>query len=253
MASKTHIEKSDLNLFGQSPSLLFQFILSEFLTAFKLVQRIEKSYHEMENLLIKRRLMGAVDESLNQLLASIVGLTGTSIINEDPSPWATQKGCLSKLRHYCNPFVKLEQPEEKTVENINICVSKAFHSALQAREVILYLQLESHKPKHIPDYAMLYQLLDRLIDNLNRVSRLLLRVILQFRNDENVVFFMLRNRESFDTLYKTNFVSKIFRKMYPNGIEEVGQLLMKKYSERGFNNLLNTIAKKISELAAIAS
>jgi hypothetical protein len=241
-------EKADSNLFGQSPSLCFQFILSEFIETFKEVQVIEDVYKEMESLLIKRRLLADVDHLLRELLESIIKLAGSAVINEEIFSWNTRKGCLSKLRHYCYPFVNQFENKESTVVNLNICVSKAFHSALQAREVILYLHQEDQNAKKMPDYAMLYQLLDRLIDNINRASRLILRVIIRFREDENVVYFLLRNKEELDAIYKTNFVTKLFRKMYPDGVEEAGQLLMKKYSERGFTKLLNTIAGKISNV-----
>ncbi|MFT4551691.1 MAG: hypothetical protein ACI9S8_000307 [Chlamydiales bacterium] len=248
VSSEIQTEKQGLNLFGQSPSLCFQFILAEFIETYKEVQTIENIYKEMESLLIKRRLLADVDHLLRELLDCIIKLSGSAIINEDSFSWISRKGCLSKLRQYCYPFVNLLDNKESTIVNLNICVSKAFHSALQAREVILYLRQEDQSAKKMPDYAMLYQLLDRLVDNINRASRLILRVIIRFREDENVVYFLLRNKDQLDAIYKTNFVTKLFRKMYPDGVEEAGQLLMRKYSERGFTKLLNTIAGKIAHV-----
>lgn len=248
MSAKIQTEKQEVNLFGQSPSLFFQFILAEFLATYKEVLEVENTYKEMEALLIKRRLLADVDHLLEQLLQTITNLTGSEIINEHSPSWGTTKGALSKLRHNCYPFVQQFDSKEKSVVNLNVCVSKAFHSALQAKEVILYLKQENHSVRKMPDFSMLYQLLDRLIDNINRASRLILRIIIHFRDDENVVYFLLRHKDALNDVYKTDFVTKLFRKMYPEGIEEAGQLLMKKYSERGFNNLLNTIATKISDL-----
>ncbi len=250
MPSQVENDKRDLNLYGQDPSLLFQFILAEFIFTFTEVQRMEVVYKEMETLLITGRFLANVDSHLDKLLSSVTQLTGSSMINEHISPWDSKSGSLSKLRHHCYPFVNRSDSKDKSIVNLNICVSKAFHSSLQAREIIIYLQQEKHNVKGVPDYAMLYQLLDRLIDNINRVSRLILRIIIQYRDNENVVYFLLRKRDELNTLYKTDLVSKIFRKMYPNEVEEAGQLLMKKYSDRGFKNLLNAIATKIAELGS---
>lgn len=242
------MDKQNPNLFGHNPSLLFQFILFEFIAAYKEVQEIEKNYKNLESFLIKNRLISSEDSYLELLLHSITKLSGSSSVNENILFWGPQKGSLNKLRHYSYPFVKQFDSKETTVINLNICVSKAFHSALQAREVIFYLQQESHKAKKMPDYVMLYQLIDKLIDNINRASRLILRIIMRFREDENIVYFLLRNKDALDRIYKINFTTKLFRKMYPNGIEEAKNLLTKKYSERGFSNLLASIEKKISSL-----
>lgn len=248
MPTKTQDDKQNFNLFEQSPSLHFQFILAEFISTHKEVQDIENTYKKMETLLIQQRLLANVDHMLDQLLHSITNLTGSTIIQEHCFSWDAQKGSLSKLRHYCYPFVNRFDSQEKTVINLNVCVSKAFHSALQAREIILHLQQENQSTKKTPDYTVLYQLLDKLIDSINRTSRLILQVIFLFREDENVIYFLLRNKDLLNNIYKTTFIEKLFRKMYPKGIEEAGQMLTKKYSKRGFHNLLNAIARKISNL-----
>ena len=241
-------EKQDLHFFAQSPALLFQFILSEFLQTYQSVQEIDSIYKEMETLLIKRRLLADAKNCLVALLDRIDEISGSSSIDDAAFSWNLQRGSLNKLRHYCFPFVNQFEAKEGVVVNLNICVSKAFHTALQIKEVIIYLIQENNQSKKIPDYAMLYQLLDRLIDNINRASRLILRIILSFREDENIVYFLLRKRAEFDHSYKTSFVAKLFAKMYPEGVEEAGRLLIKRYSKRGFKHLLNNITRKISEI-----
>ena len=73
---------------------------------------------------------------------------------------------------------------------------------------------------------------------------------MMYHEDENVVYFLLRNKEDFDVIYKTHFINKVFQKMFAEDSNGAGQLLLTKYSERGFENLLNTIAEKISALGA---
>ncbi len=253
--TELHHIKQDFNIYGQSPSLLLQFILSEFICTFYEIQFLEKTYKEMEIYLIKKRLQGDSREDLKNILDSTIRLIGATIMDETALPWDSQKGSLNKLRQYCYSFVPFHSKtkSEKSVVNFSTCVSNAFHSALQARELLQYFLREMNlEEKKVPEYAMLYQLFDKLIDNINRGSRLLLHIIMEYRNDENVVYFLLRHNEAFNTMYGSRFVIKIFKKMYPNGIEDVGQFLMKKYSERGFSNLLNTIATKISEISELS-
>ncbi len=241
---------TNLNIYCQSNSLLFQFILAEFLSSFKKVQEIENAYDQMESNLIKQRLRGGANSYLTQLLHAIPALTGSQmvIVSEQSVSWAAEKGSLNKLRHYCYLFTNRSSAEDKDIINMNVCVSKAFHSSLQSREVILSLQREPQDSNRVPNYVALYQLLDRLIDNMRRVSRLILRIIMQYREDENVLYFLLRHREKFDALYKTEFVVKILKKMYPKGIKEAGSLILEKYAKRGFDNLLSSISTHMSKL-----
>lgn len=249
------IEEQNLNIYCQSNSLLFQFILADFLKTFSHIQEVERIYDQMEATLIKRRLHGGVEHYLTELLSILPSLTGSQsvIASEISFPWTAEKGSLNKLRHYCYLFVHRSKSEDKDIANMNVCVSKAFHSALQCREVILSLQQESLENTSVPSYVTLYQLLDRLIDNMRRVSRLILRILIQYRTDENVLYFLLRHREDFDRLYKTQFVIKILKKMYPRGIKEAGELLVEKYSRRGFDSIIPAINHQIEEMHAYAA
>jgi len=182
--------EANLNVYSQSTSLLFQFILSEFIVSSKQVQEIERTYDEMESLLIKQRLEGDVEIYLTKLLDLTPSLTGSQIVivNEQTFPWTHHKGSLNKLRHYCY-LLSHKSPEQTDILNMNVAVSKAFHSALQIREVIFSLQRQYNDPNRIPNYVSLYQLLDRVIDNMRRASRLILRILIQFKEDEKCASF----------------------------------------------------------------
>lgn len=243
--------EANLNIYSQSTSLLFQFILSEFIVSSKKVQEIERIYDQMESLLIKQRLEGDVEVYLSELLDLIPTLTGSQIVivNEQTFPWTHHKGSLNKLRHYCY-LLSHRSPEQIDILNMNVAVSKAFHSALQIREVIFSLQRQCEDPNRIPNYVSLYQLLDRVIDNMRRASRLILRILIQFKEDENVLLFLLKYKTDFDRLYKTQFVSRILKKMFSKGAEEAEALLKEKYAERGFHNLIDSITHQMSSLDA---
>ncbi len=244
------VKEPGLNAYAQSDSLLFQFILSEFLISFQKIREVEEVYRNMEELLIKKRLQADVSEHLTGLLELIRVLTGSHMMvaNEQSFSWTHAKGCLNKLRHYCY-LLSHRQADRADVTHMNVCVSKAFHGALQAREIIFSLQRRNPEDQRVPNYVSLYQLLDRLLDNVNRVSRLILKILFRYREDENVLFFLLGHQRDFDFLYQTEFVLKILKKMYPRGgVKEVKELLEKKYAERGFYGLVETISERVAFL-----
>ena len=178
----------NLNIYCQNKSLLFQFILAEFLTSFQKVQKIEEHYEKMEILLIKQRFSGNVNIELKVLLELLPTLTGSQmvVVNEQTFPWTHGKGSLNKLRHYCYLFAGASGQENPDIINMNICASKAFHSALQSREVLFSLQRENLEKSHVPSYMALYQFLDKMIDNMQRISRIILRLLFRCKEDENV-------------------------------------------------------------------
>lgn len=240
----------NLNIYCQSRGLLFQFILSEFLTSYSKVNEIEGIYSSIESELIKNRLQADIESSLSQTLTLIPMLTGAQmeITDEQTFPWTHNKGSLNKLRYYCFLF------GQKNIENpdavkMNICVSKAFHSALQLREVILSLQHQILDGT-VPNYVSLYHLLDKLIDNMRLASRLILKLLIQYKDDENILYFLLKNQKDFDVVYDTPFVAKVLKKMYPEGLKFAKDLIVEKYVKRGFGYLIGFISKKMAELEA---
>ncbi|MCH9634159.1 MAG: hypothetical protein S4CHLAM7_09020 [Chlamydiae bacterium] len=247
------VHDQSLNVYSQSTSLLFQFILFEFITSSKKIQDIENIYSQLESLLIKHRLQADVDLYLNQLLDFMPFLTGSQMViaNEQTFPWTHQKGSLNKLRHYCY-LLSHKFSDKGDVLNMNIAVSKAFHSALQIREVIFSLQRQSEDPQRVPNYVSLYHLLDKLIDNMRRASRLILRILIQFKDDENVLFFLLQHRTDLDQLYKTQFVARILKKMFSDGSKGAEEFLKLRYQERGFHHLIDSITNQISSVDACA-
>lgn len=235
----------NLNIYCQSKSLLFQFILSEFLITYRKIIEIEKIYLEMEALLIKKRLSADISEYLDKILDVLPFLTGAQMVvaHEQIFPWTHGKGSLNKLRNYCYLFSQ-NSHNEVDIESMNVSVSKGFHSALQMREVILSLKRQA-VDKEVPNYISLYQLIDKLLDNMRKVSRLVLKVLISFKKDENILLFLLKYQTDFDDIYKTKFVLKILMKMYPEGIKHAKDLLIEKYAKRGFSNLLESISTQM--------
>ena len=242
-------QEINLNIYCQSHSLLFQFVLSEFLISYKQVQRIDTIYQQMDSVLAQQKLQETLAFSLSKLLELLPFLTGSHmvVIHEQTFPWVNAKGSLNKLRHYCY-LLSHRYSDESDILNINMCVSKTFHSALQVREIIFSLQRQYKDFHNTSNYHSLYQLLEHLISNFKRVSRLIVKALILFKEDENILFFLLRHKSDFDQVYHTDFVAKILKKMFPQGLQAAAEFITRKYTQRGFSNLLEPLLNQVTQL-----
>lgn len=211
------------NAYHQNNSLLFQFILAEFLDVYQEIRKIE----------------ALKNEGYETLGASLVKLVGASRDYMRFFAWNFSDGTLSKLKNYCALFSENADGEEKEPIAIQHYADKAWGSCLQATDLLLELPEER---------ATIALTIEKGCNAVHRFAKLIVRVITQFRDDENVVFFVLKHHQKFDALFGSRFISKLFSRMYPKGIKEVRHFLLKKYEARGFENILPTIEAKITEI-----
>ena len=118
-------------------------------------------------------------------------------------------------------------------------------------EILRGIQSE---PKEIPlKRPKLTPMLDKISTIMSRIARLIGQVSLQFSDDENVIFFLLRHHNQLDALMGQGYANKLLKKMHPKGTQEVGRFLMKRYSARGFVNILPAITAKITRTSPASS
>lgn len=207
-----------INAYHLSHSLLFQFILSEMLTAHQDVQVAVMKKNDFKTLLSK--------------------LTGSHQEFVKPMAWGGGDGTLSKLSRYCAYFSQFVDPADKKLRALHLNANKAWLIGLDCLHLIFddrgldEVQLELHK----------------LSLAIKHLGRLVVKVIEEFADDENVIFFVLRHFEQFDEHFGNGFVAKLFKKMYKGGRDEAARMLSTKYSKRGFVHLLPIIATRMAEL-----
>jgi len=221
-------------------SLLFQFILGEFLESYELTQQLDILCNRKQTPLGSQQVMDR-EENLSQVEVILSKLVGSARDYMRLFSWNFTDGALQKLKMYCSLFLQHVDTDEKELIALQHYADKIWQSYLNALDTLR----EDPKDRH----AFLANI-DKASSAMNRFSKLISRLIHQFRDDENVIFFVLRNRVQFDKLYGNRFVARLFLKLYPKGFREIQLFLLKKYSERGFDNLLFTISSKMSELEA---
>lgn len=234
-----------VNSYHQNNSLLFQFILVEFLEVYTEIQKLdalcsrtptplpngEDACREIENNI----------PSIQQILVKLVGPTRDYM---RLFSWNFSEGLLSKLRTYCSLFLQNADTDEKELIAIQHYAEKIWQTCLQATDAL----------HEIPqDRSSVFTALEKSSSAMQRFAKLITRLIHQFKDDENVIFFIMRNYKIFDKLYGQRFIIKLFTKIYPKGMKDVQQLLVKKYSERGFENVLPYIYNLVAEIETAQS
>ena len=249
MSEQDSLTKESWITYDQSEGVLLQFILSEFLSTHKQLANIEKLYRQLEAQLVSNRLNSdGVQEQLLELYEALTSLTHSALSVESHFPWSADIGSLTKLRRFCFRLSARLSDTVPASANLGVCVSKGFHSVIQAREVIVGLQPGSSSNRGAPNFPGLYQFIDKFLDNMRRASRLILQLLMSFNDDENVILFLLKNQESFEKVYRPKILSKLFSKMYKNGITEAKDFLINSFSGRGFDHLLPQITQQLRAL-----
>jgi hypothetical protein len=252
VSSKIGGNQSHFNAYLHNNSLLFQFILTELICAFRLIKEVNQLSNELKEDLHSNRS----EEVFYNLKSCISKLAGSSQEYMRFFSWNNEDGALAKLKNNCAYFSQNSEYEEKDIRNLHRFAHKAWLLCLRALDMMRLIEHESlldePNSEESPDshLALLMQTIHKVNLSIERVAALIVRLFTQFREDENVVFFLLRYKEQLNELYGTNFVFKLLLQMYPKGLKQASHFLLKKYAGRGFDNLLPIIASKISELEA---
>jgi len=85
---------------------------------------------------------------------------------------------------------------------------------------------------------------------LKEIRALLLDELITFRDDENVLFFLLRHQAEFDHVYSASMVSKTLETLFAEGLGAASNFLTGRFERRGFYHLIPLISQKIERLAS---
>lgn len=248
------MHRPHLSGYHQNNSLLFQFILSELVRSYRVVQEMNEHAKELSQSflqpLLKKRSDGfllAIKECINKLVGSSQEYYSIFFCHQE-------EGFLAKLKYNSVFFSQNCGEEDKEALGLHRYAHRAWLLCLRSLDAIREIEHEilidhlRQTKATDSDYQPLLQTLQKINGSMHRIARLVVKLLLRFRDDENVVFFLLRYKEQFDEFFGKHFVFKLFSQMFPKGVQEANRFLLKKYTSRGFENLLPIIASKISEL-----
>ena len=214
--------------FQNNHSLIFQFIVSDYLAIHQLFKFIDD-----EQLL----------KDLNHIKKIFITLIDAH--NEISNIACTQfnRGLLSKLQNSCQHFASYDQENTKNAKKLESHVQKMSVLCYQAWKIIK--EDSSHS---IEASESLIICLKKIRKYQEKIGRLIAKLFLQFEDNEAVLLFLLQNYKALDNVYQTPFVSKQFSRMFSKGIGEAEKYITKQYSQRGYHQLLPQILEKAKEL-----
>jgi hypothetical protein len=230
------LTRQPFNYLHQSNSLMFQFIISEFINASTQIGLIAEKVPETHR------------GSMETLQNSLKALSGSLQEYMRFISWNLEEGILSKLKSYAALFAANAEILHSKHLQLEKYANQAWKVSLESLEVLRLIQ---EQRDDLSLYEDLYQRLSHLTAIFKKLGKLLAELILEFSLDENVLFFILRHKEKLDHIYGTGFVKKTFIKMYPDGIAEAEEYIKRQYANRGFNHLLMVISSKFTELTVI--
>lgn len=237
MTLYTSITAHHVNSYHQSPSLLFQFLLSEFLNTYSTLQHLDSLCSHSTTFLSEDSCLQAENEEL--IKKTLIKLLGSPKDYMRMFSWNFSEGLLAKMRTYCTLFIQNAETDEKEFIAIQHYADKIWQGCLQALDAL----------QEAPADRSLFRVpLDKASAAMQRLAKLIARLIHQFRDDENVIFYVLKHHQAFDALYGPRFVMKLMNRIYSKGLKEVHFFLVKKYQERGFDHLVPSIDKTIKAI-----
>ena len=222
------------------PSLLFQFWLAQFLHSYAATQVIEGLYNATS---LGETTPKPIVIEREKLLEAIKELSGQVTSYAPTFPWTVHQGSVKALVHYSHLLYK-KQPRASIIERSE----RAYRQARLAKiHLIAWKEEETISQLHL---KALGRAIQSLIRNMHRIGQHLLKEIPTYAHDENVIFFLLRHREEFDTLFVAPIVKELLDKMYRGGSAQAEQHLIRQYSKRGFENLLPQVTQAFAHVRA---
>lgn len=226
MIKQFSLPHQHINAYHYDSSLLFQFILSETLATLRLTKKLLASNPEEAAVALKN-LVGTLNDPYRLF------------------SWAPENGTLAKLKAYCSYFAHSAEPYDNVLIPL---VHTAEQSWLLSLVCLDDMRQFERKKQGGSAPNKLDKSIKELATSLNRLAKMIAKLIEQFWNDENVIYFILRHRKEFDEVFGEKFVKSLLKKMYLGGVWGAASFLSKRFSKRGFDHLIEMIEKGIEEL-----
>jgi hypothetical protein len=211
----------------QSKNLWMQFLVSEYFSSWQGAEMLVKIASE------KQLQLDPLHHAVGVLLGS-----------PQSYGWKMEEGCIAKLRYYSLQFC-----QHNTSCTFSQALQQDANQAWLACLMILdFFHLVKSDPlarKHRSGLKKSCLKLQAFLHSLGTH----LQCLLQQFPDENILFFMLRHKKQFDTLFGENYVAALFNSFFPQGEKEALEFLQFKYAERGFENLIPVIENFYKPLA----
>lgn len=201
------------NSYHHKDSLLFQFVLHEFLRTIGEVYKLEATIEESDTA-----------EQVHQKLTNyLLNLAGSEQEYVRIFTWIYDAGVLTKLKNTVDLLSQKSDKDDTEMRALHLLVHKSWLECLLSVDLYRNQEFKTLKPQVM-----------KTIKLIRKLPSALKKVIHRFEDDENVLFFLVRHKADFDTLLGKEFLADIIN-------ENAIPYLLEKYRGRGFDKLLPQI------------
>lgn len=218
MPTSIPMHPSHYNSYHFNDGLLFQFILHELVYSSEIILQLIGLMEGEET-----------PETLTLLNDTLGRLVGASHESMRLLSWMPDHSPLTKLKNYCALFASQNKDSEKTAQVLHHYSDQAWLGFIQA---LGSLREEAKFP---------LQSIQRAIIPMKKLKSTVGKMLLNFGNDENVLFFIVRHQQQIDALFGKRFVRKLMLQLFPEGLESARLFMVQKYKQRGFASLIAEI------------
>lgn len=229
------------NAYYKDNSLLIQFIIAEFVQTYQLTNQLKALIQKHLNSL---PTTDSAFPSLFQVLGQLVGgLSPYECLSLSISSW--QKGSLTKLKEYCEQFLRNSQDANKQFIYFHTAVHRAWLSALQNLEFLNSLQPTYAQAQKSTFFHLSFKRsFETLQIHFNQVVQRLPRLIQAYWNHENIVLCLLRKKIHLTEIYGPDFWVACFK--WPLSSDQLSHSLTQYYQKRGYEALVSMIQQLLS-------
>lgn len=235
MTVLTQTKKPDhhFNAYYHHNAVLIQFVLDEFIATHQLTYQIRQLGQ------LACESLSSLKESVHPLYQTTHQLLGLRSDADRLSNSRWMKGPLTKLKLYCEQFSYNSQYQNKLGLAVCTNVYQAWLTALHILELLNLL--DQSGPTTISSSILLdlKRTLRRLEQRMRQITKQVPRLLNAYRDNENVIFFLLKKRQELEEIYGFDTINKAFRDLFNKN--SFSELVVQRYTKRGFDHLLPII------------
>lgn len=219
--------------FHQSRSLIFQFFLEEFCQANLEISQLKHMFE------VKQQL------ALEPLKIAISKLTGP--IHELSWCWNYEQGTLLKLKHHSTAFIATSHSRLAKYAQLERLSTILWKISIDIMHLIT--QMELKKSLQTQTHALKKKIL-QLLSAFHQLTHTVNNLLREFSNDEMVIFYLLRNKTTFETIYGEGYLKQLFFEIHPEGLLKTALRLKKNFISRGHESVGEQFYAKLKEVVA---
>ncbi len=145
-----------------------------------------------------------------------------------PYDWSYEVGCLNKISEHAEllPYAFADFQDE--IASFRICLSE------------ILTKVTAQKLKNEPICK------SDLLDDLNLLYTLLEPFLIGCNQSEHLLLFLLKHKDEIDELASPCKLTSLLKKMAPQGLGALAELMQREFKNRGFNALIPEIERLLS-------